>query len=395
MDKKEKFLIILGIIFISFNLRAPITAVGSVVGMIKTDFSLTSTQAGFITTLPLIAFAFVSPFVAKISKKYTYSKTMTGGLIFILIGILIRSYTNILGLFIGTLFIGIGIAVGNVLIPSIIKLHFKNNVGTMTSIYTSSMCIFAAIGAGLSIPLAKNLGLGWKNSLSFWFLLVILTLIIWTPQHKMKIKSQSINNNKQDEGNNISIWKSPTAWWVTLFMGMQSLIFYSLVAWLPTIIKSKDLGDSFSGVMALVFQLIAIPATLLIPILCDKFENQRGLVILSCFTYIFGMTLLLIGNTKSIITYAVILMSLGMGGTISLSITFISLRSPNALRASELSGMSQSAGYLLAAIGPFVMGFIYDSFKTWTIPIIIFCFLIILTCIFGWFAGNNVLTHKE
>lgn len=395
MDKKEKVLIILGIIFISFNLRAPITAVGSVVGMIKTDFSLTSTQAGLITTLPLIAFAFVSPFVAKISKKYTYSKTMTGGLIFILIGILIRSYTNILGLFVGTLFIGIGIAVGNVLIPSIIKLHFKNNVGTMTSIYTSSMCIFAAIGAGLSIPLAKNLGLGWKNSLSFWFLLVILTLIIWSPQHKIKIKSQNINNNKQDEGNNISIWKSPTAWWVTLFMGMQSLIFYSLVAWLPTIIKSKDLGDSFSGVMALVFQLIAIPATLLIPILCDKFENQRGLVIISCFTYIFGMTLLLIGNTKSIITYAVILMSLGMGGTISLSITFISLRSPNALRASELSGMSQSAGYLLAAIGPFIMGFIYDSFKTWTIPIIIFCFLIILTCIFGWFAGNNVLTHKE
>ncbi|MEG0496539.1 MAG: hypothetical protein RR439_03120 [Carnobacterium sp.] len=139
MNKKEKQLLILGIVFISFNLRAPITSVGSIVEMIRTDYLLSNGMAGFITTLPLLAFAFVSPFVSKISGKFTYGKTMFLGLVLILFGELIRSYTTILGLFIGTTCIGIGIAIGNVLIPSIINLKFPNKLGLVANMYTSGM----------------------------------------------------------------------------------------------------------------------------------------------------------------------------------------------------------------------------------------------------------------
>lgn len=177
-------------------------------------------------------------------------------------------------------------------------------------------------------------------------------------------------------------------------MGIQSLLFYSLVAWLPTIVVSKGMTDTFAGTMALTFQLTAIPATLAIPILCDKFKNQRGLVISTCTLYLSGMVLFLFGQSPIIITFAVLLMALGMGGSISLSISFISLRSPNASRASELSGMSQSAGYLLAAIGPFLMGIIYDFIQSWTVPIMIFIGLIITLAFCGWRAGNNVVTKE-
>lgn len=393
MNKKEKLLIILGIIFISFNLRAPITAVGSVVEMIKAEYMLSSGMAGFITTLPLLAFAIVSPFVSNFSQKLGYGRTMALGLVFILIGQLIRSYTNVLGLFIGTTLLGMGIAIGNVLIPSIIKLKFSDKVGMMTSIYTSSMCIFAAVGAGVSVPLAKGLNLGWKNSLASWFILTSITLLIWWPQFKVKNKTNSVAT-VMEKSKSQSIWKSPVAWWVTLFMGTQSLLFYSLVAWLPTIIVSKGMSDSFAGTMALTFQLTAIPATLFIPILCDKFKTQRSLVIVTCFLYIIGMLLLLFGQTQIVFLLSVILMALGMGGSISLSIAFISLRSPNSVRASELSGMSQSAGYLLAAIGPILMGIIYDSFNSWSLPIIIFGGLIVFLAFCGWFAGNQILTQE-
>ena len=386
MKKSKSFLILLGILFISFNLRAPITAVGSIVEMIQSEFSLSNAAAGFITTLPLIAFAVVSPFVSSISGKIGHAKTMMIGLLFILAGEFIRSYTNAFGLFAGTAVIGIGIAIGNVIIPGIIKLHFSEKVGFVTSIYTSGMCIFAAIGAGVSVPLAKGMNLGWKNTLCVWALLTVITILIWSPQTKEKFIR--VQNKSASKGG--SVWKSPLAWWVTLFMGTQSLLFYSLVAWLPTIVTSKGLSISFAGSMALLFQLMAIPATLVIPTLCDKFKDQRPLIYIVCAIYAIGMTLFLTGSSAAVITCAVVLMSLGMGGSISLSIAFISLRSPNSQKAADLSGMSQSAGYLFAAVGPILTGFIYDIKSSWSIPVTIFIALIAFLCFCGFFCGHGV-----
>lgn len=396
MNKKEKALILLGILFISFNLRAPITAVGSVVDLIKEEYLLSSGMAGFITTLPLIAFAIISPFVSRFSQKLGFGKAMTAGLILILIGELVRSYTNVSGLFIGTALLGIGIAIGNVIIPSIIKLKFSNNVGFVTSIYTSGMCIFAAVGAGVSVLLAKGLNLGWKHSLASWLILTVITIFIWSPQFKEKVQEKVKNDTALNNDNPTQpVWKSPIAWWVTFFMGTQSLLFYTLVAWLPTIIMSKGMTDSFAGTMALTFQLTAIPATLGIPMLCDKFKKQRGLAIFTCFLYISGMLLFLFAHTPIVTLISVALMALGMGGSISLAIAFISFRSPNPVRASELSGMSQTAGYLLAAIGPILMGTIYDISKSWSLPIIILGGLIVFLAFCGWFAGNDVLIQDQ
>ena len=389
MKKSKSFLILLGILFISFNLRAPITAVGSIVEMIQIEYGLSNAAAGFITTLPLIAFAVVSPFVSTISGNIGHAKTMMIGLLFILAGEFCRSYTNAAGLFIGTAIIGIGIAIGNVIIPGIIKLYFSDRVGFVTSIYTSGMCIFAAVGAGVSVPLAKGMNLGWKTTLCVWAILTIVTILIWFPQTKEKFtKTKKASSSKSG-----SVWKSPLAWWVTLFMGTQSLLFYSLVAWLPTIVMSKGLSQSFAGSMALLFQLMAIPATLVIPALCDKFKDQRPLIYVVCAIYATGMTLFLIGSGAAIITCAVVLMSLGMGGSISLSIAFISLRSPNSQKAAELSGMSQSAGYLLAAVGPILTGFIYDIKSSWSIPVTLFIVLIAFLCFCGFFAGHGMCSE--
>lgn len=391
MKKRAYIFIILGIIFISFNLRAPITAVGSVVKMISAEFNLTSGMAGFITTLPLIAFAVVSPFVSGISRKLGYGKTMFFGLIIMLLGELVRSYTGVIGLFVGTGLLGVGIAIGNVLIPSVIKLKFAQNIGKMTSVYTSSMCIFAAIGAGISMPLAEDMGFGWKNSLAIWFLLTMLTLIIWLPQIKEGKSDNSVHKTDvKSTSSSTSIWANKTAWFVTIFMGIQSLLFYSMVAWLPTIVISKGFEDSFAGTIALIYQLVAIPATLLIPFLCDKFKHQKHLVSLTCCIYLAGMMLFLVTSSALTMVLSILLISLGMGGSISLSIAFISLRSPHAQKASELSGMSQSVGYLLAAIGPTLMGAIYDASHSWSIPIIIFIVLIVFLALIGWQAGNDV-----
>ena len=353
--------------------------------LIQEEYALSTAAAGFITTLPLLAFAVVSPFVAKISSKIGHAKTMMIGLVLIFCGEFVRSYTGAAGLFIGTAVIGVGIAIGNVIIPGIIKLYFSDKVGKITSIYTSGMCIYAAVGAGISVPLAKGMELGWKNALASWFILTLITILIWLPQVRNSGKAAAAPK----AAGKTSIWKSGMAWWVTLFMGVQSLLFYSLVAWLPTIVTSKGLSAGFAGNMALLFQLMAIPATLLIPSLCDKFKDQRILSLCVCVIYALGMVLFLLASSSALTVAAVVLMAIGMGGSISLSIAFISLRSPNSARASELSGMSQSAGYLLAAVGPVMTGAIYDLQHSWTIPLILFIALIAFLAVCGLTAGKN------
>ncbi len=390
MKTRDSILIILGILFISFNLRAPITAVGSLINMIKSEFPMSNAMAGFITTLPLIAFAVVSPLVARITHRIGHFKTMMAGLVLIVLGLVVRSYAGMIGLFVGTAVIGIAIAVGNVIVPAIIKSHFAHKVGVVTSIYTTGMCVFAAVGAGVSMPLAKDIDLGWHHSLAAWLVLAVATIIIWAP-HMVKTHTPG---KKRKKGERKSVWTSKLGWWVTLFMGVQSLIFYSLVAWLPTIILSKDLSEGFAGTMALTFQLMAIPATLVIPALCDKFDHQKHLVMVVCGIYAAGMLGLMFGMTPAVLTASIIAMAIGMGGSISLSIAFISLRSPTAEHAAELSGMAQSAGYLFAALGPILTGLLFDELADWTLALGLFTGLIVFLAFCGMFAGaDRTLEH--
>lgn len=391
MKKSSKLLLTIGILFISFNLRAPITAVGSVIESIKTDLNLSSSMAGFITTLPLVVFAVVSPFVCKISDRIGNGKTVLIGLISILVGEIIRSYTNSIGLFIGTSFIGVGIAIGNVLIPSIIKLKYSERIGIMTSMYITGMTVFAALGSGLSVPLSKGLNLGWRNALAAWSVLAVLTILVWLPETKSEDALSCADDGLVSTST--SIWKSKLAWWVTLFMGTQSLLFYCLVTWLPSIALSKGLSAEVSGYITLFFQLIGLPATLVMPILADKFKSQKVIATVSSTLYLLGMILMLKANSLPIIFLSTVFLGLGMGGSISLSISFISLRTPNSKKTAELSGMSQSAGYLLAAVGPTMIGFIFDQTNSWTIPITIFIVSIVLLIMLGLKAGANKVTE--
>lgn len=384
-------LVFLGILFVSFNLRAPITSVGPIIDLIQVEYSLNSSMAGFITTLPLLAFAVISPFVAKINHRFGHGLTMFAGLLFMIIGELIRSYTDVFGLFIGTAFIGIGIAIGNVLIPSVIKHKFKKDMGNVLSIYITSMCIFAALGSGLSIPLTNTFG--WNTSLAIWIFLSIIALFIWLPQLK---KSEEYNNSDDlllEEIQSKSIWKSPLAWWVTLYMGTQALLFYTLIAWIPSILIFREFDNHFGGLMLLLFQLVGLPATLLIPIIAGKLKNQKLIVFTISFIYLIGMFIFLFATTSFSVIISMIFLGIGTGGSISLAIAFIALRTPHAKKATELSGMSQSAGYLLAAIGPIFIGFIFDISKSWDVPILLLIVLVIVLIIFGLKAGRDEVTH--
>lgn len=384
INKTNTSLLLISIIAISFSLRAPITSIGSLAGLIHDDLGVSNGFVGFITTLPLIAFAVCSPFISMVSDRLGIGKTMLAGLLAIVAGGVLRAYTGTIGLLIGTALIGVGISAANVLIPSVVKLKFPERIGIVTSIYITSMAVFASIGAGASYPMA-NAGLGWKFTSLIWAAIALLAVFAWFPQKKLGTHAEAIAESLEnkpartayiskiqdghcDEGafKKKSVWKSSLAWYITLFFGLQSLNFYSLTAWIPSILQGYGMAPVTAGFMALWFQLIGIPCSFIIPILTVRIKNQRAIVAGSCTAYFIGISMLMIFHSAPTVLIALLFLSSGGSASFSWAMTMLSLKTKDAGEAIKLSGMTQSFGYLLAAVGPTLCGVIFDNTGTWS-----------------------------
>lgn len=381
--KAAPVMLIIGILFIAANLRAPLTSVGPLVSLIRDNLHISNTLAGTITSLPLFAFALFSPLIPGMARKFGTEVCFFGSVIILTLGILLRSYAGSFSLFLGTAIIGLAISASNVLMPSLIKKEFPNQVGVMTGLYSVSMSIFAALASGISIPLAVNSGLGWAGALKIWAVLSFISIIIWIPQlrknSKMAVDNMAAdtleevnktNNIDEPTMKEVSIWKSFLAWQVTIYMGLQSMIFYCIVTWLPSILIQQGMTSSQAGWMLSIMQLALIPTIFFCSILAGHTSSQHSLVMVGSLCIIIGfLGLLLVHGFKSTILW-IILLGIGGGFTFSLSMMFFNLRTNNANEAARLSGMAQSIGYLLAAFGPMFFGYLHDATNNWTMPLI-------------------------
>ncbi|NEY19791.1 MFS transporter [Bacillus ginsengihumi] len=373
-------------------MRPAITSVGPVVRSIREDLHLSNGVAGFITTLPLISFALISPLAPKIAQKLSNELTLLLSLLILIFGICLRYIPTPATLFIGTALIGIGIAIANVLLPSLIKHKFPAKVGIMTSLYSTFMGCFAALASGITVPLAQGLHLGWRKALFVWGILVIIAIVIWLPQLQSR---ETFRRKVTTGGNNRSVWSSGIAWQVTFFMGLQSFLFYSTIAWLPEILNSHGLSMASAGWMLSIMQFISLPAAFITPIVADKMNNQITIVVGIDIFYMAGLLGLQWGGNTILLTIWIFLIGLAQGASISLALAMIGLRSENAKQAGDLSGMAQSAGYLLAAIGPIFIGFLFDQTNTWSLPIYMLIFVSIIMLIAGIGAGRNQYLFKK
>ncbi|WP_110943282.1 CynX/NimT family MFS transporter [Virgibacillus senegalensis] len=383
------FLLISGIILIAFNLRPAITSVGPLLGRIRDDIGLANWGAGMITSLPLLAFAIMSPIAPRLSNRIGSGRALRLGLILLIIGIVSRSISFTPTLYFGTTLVGLGIAICNVLLPGLIKEKFPEKVGLMTSVYSTCMSSFAALASGLSIPLADGLNLGWELGLGSWVILAVIGLIVWS----IYLQSQKSKQPKQlyFEPSAARLTKSALAWQVTLFMGMQSFLFYVTISWLPEILHDVGLTIGTAGWLLSYMQFISLPATFVAPILAEKVHNQQGIILLIGFFAVAGYGGLLAEGPLWLMIISITSIGFALGASISLALAFLSMRAVDAKQAAELSGMAQSFGYLLAAAGPFVIGLLVDATGQWKLPIAAILAVSILMVIAGLGAGRNKL----
>ncbi|WP_057914711.1 CynX/NimT family MFS transporter [Peribacillus muralis] len=380
-------LLIIGIILIGANLRAPLTSVGPLVTSIRDALGISNALSGSLTTLPLLSFALLSPFAPRMARRFGMELTLFASLILLTLGIVIRSIGGVPTLFIGTILIGLSIAIGNVLLPSLIKHNFARNIGLMTGIYAVSMNLCGAMASGISIPIASSSGMGWVGALGCWGILSLITVFFWMPQIRRPLKRHKDVQNTQKH-KSMNLWRSGLAWQITFFMGLQSFIFYTVITWMPEILEQKGLNADEAGWMLSIMQLAVIPITFIVPILAGRLQSQRILVIPPALFLIVGIFGILYGS-ELFIPVCMMLIGVGVGTIFSLSMMFFSLRTRSTHEATELSGMAQSFGYLLAAVGPVLFGWMHDITHSWTAPLFMLIVVSAIIFVVGLRAGKN------
>lgn len=373
---KAKFnhplLLILGIMLIASTLRAPITGVGPILGFISKDLGLSPTLAGFITTLPLLAFAVFSPVSSGVARKVGLEPALMFSLVVISFGIILRSLGAITMLYLGTLLIGIGIAFGNVLLPSLLKRDFPHKVTTLTSMYVLMMGVASTFSASVAYPImdwATKWHIDqiphWGLSLASVLIFPVLAIMLWLPQLHQHTRPTADTTTL--EGHHY-LWRTLAAWQVTAYLALDSFMMYIFVSWLPSILLEKGYSENEAGVLHGVLQLAtAVPALVLIPLMV-RMKDKRGLssMISACAALgLIGLMLL-----PQLAVAWVIAIGFSLGGGFILSLSFVGLRTHDAHQAAALSGMAQCVGYLFAATGPIIFGFLHESFHSWQEPLI-------------------------
>ncbi|MDZ7806051.1 MAG: MFS transporter [Gracilimonas sp.] len=367
----------------ALSMRSPLSSVGPLTEFIQNALGLSYSMVGLITTLPLICFALLSGFTLYFTQRFGLEFTLGAALFILTIGTVSRYFATIPSLYLGTLFIGIGIAVMNVLMPSIVKRDFPKRSGFMTSLYSGVMGIGATLGAGLSVPLAH--ATNWQFSLGSWAILSFMGLLLWIPQLRNRTKPK----NPIHIGTAIKkLGSSPIAWQIALFMGLQSLIFYAVLAWLPEILIDRGMTPTRAGLVLSISQGTGILGSLVIPTIAGRFKDQRSIVLVTGAMEVIGVVGILLTDTFFVSTWAGIL-GFGLGGNFSLALLFMVLRADSAELTTGLSGMAQSVGYFVAAFGPILFGFVHDLTNSWNIPLYSILVIAALQIVFGLGAAKN------
>ncbi|MGN4240288.1 CynX/NimT family MFS transporter [Staphylococcus equorum] len=392
----ERWGVIIAIVFIASTLRAPLTSVGPVIEEIKQVMEIDNSVAGILTTIPLIIFAIISPLVSKVTSRLTMSRTIFYSTILLIVALFLRIAGDFNLFIIGTLLLGIAIAFGNVVLPSYVKWYFPMQIGLATGIYSGTMNFTAGLGGGLSFPLSEISPIGFRLSLSFWIIFGVIALLLWIPKARTgaKLEQATVDQSKLKTSKKVNIVKSKLAWMVALTMGFQSMVFYTMVAWVPSILIDRGLEPTTAGCLLMLNQFSQVPMTFIFPIVASKLKDQRILVVIITILFLIGFSLFFTQSLVLLII-GIVIAGLAMGACFSLCMTFFSIRANTSEGSISLSGFGQSVGYLIAAIGPFLIGYLYDATGSWNSGVVALIIMSILIFIFGYPAAKNKVVEDE
>ncbi|WP_141578632.1 MFS transporter [Actinomadura sp. WMMA1423] len=361
---------LLMIVMLAVNLRPAVAAVGPLLTEISDDFHLSGTAAGALTTLPLAFFGSYGLVAAFLRRPPRPETLVVCAMALLVAGLLLRLPGGAFPLFAGSLVAGIAISIGNIAMPAIIKRDHPAHITTVTAVYTVAISSGASLSSGFAVPVENLFDATWRLPLGLLAIPAVLAGALWLPRARRAARAaRSAPPAAAPTGVAALVWRSGLAWNVTVFMGLQSLLAYVVLGWLPTICQDRGMDEATAGyVLALVAAIQAV-GSLAVPVLARRTRDQRPLVIATVSLTALGFVGVTWAPIATVWIWTVVL-GLGQGLGFATALSFIGLRAHDAHVAVQLSGMAQGVGYVIAALGPLALGALHDATGGWTVPML-------------------------
>ena len=371
------------LMLIAFNLRPLFSSLSVLLPELLSATSLTSAGAGYLTTLPVICLGLFAPLAPRLSERIGPERTLWLVMALLTVGTAWRGLGDVYSLFAGTALAGAAIAMGNVLMPAVVKRDFAKSPGLMTGLCTMALCGGAAAASAFTLPLFHGLGQSWQAGLAFWAIPAALVFLIWWPQ--------ASRGGKAVRHARIALkglGRDPLAWQVTFFMGLQSSLAYCLMGWAIPILRERGIDGVQAGVIISTSLMLQVITALVVPPWAARCRDQCVFSVALSLMAVVGFVGFVMAPLSSIWIWAVV-QGIGQGGLFAIALTIIVLRSGDSRVAAHLSGMAQGFGYLLASLGPLLIGVLHSYTGDFKATAWLVVFLGGLAALFGWGAGRN------
>ncbi|WP_245931650.1 MFS transporter [Actinokineospora auranticolor] len=375
-----------GVALAAANLRPAVTSLAPLLEEVRTSVGAGHAWASALTAVPVVCFGVAGVVAPWLGARFGLARAVGSALVLITVGLLLRvlghgafASAAVLG---GTLVACAGIAVGNVLLPVVVKQSFPNRLGLMTGVYMASLSAGGGLGAAVSAPLSDALG-DWRMALGAWALLGAAALAAWSlgARHAPGAVAAA---PPRPVG---SLLRDRLAWTVTVFFGLQALFAYVVMGWLPEVLIDAGVDRTTAGVHLAITSLFGVPLGLLLPPLAVRARSQSVVIVLTTALGAAGIAGLLAAPSAAPLLWT-LLIGFGMGGVFPLAITLIALRTGDPADTAALSAMTQSAGYLIGALGPFLFGLLRGLTGGWTTSLVLVLVVLAVQACFGWAAGR-------
>jgi len=372
------WLLVAGIALAALNLRTAVTSVGPLLDEMRGALGMNGSIAGVLTTLPVLCFAVIGSAGPLLAHRFGERRVVAGALACLAIGLVARAAVGSVWLFL--LFSAlalVGGALGNVLIPAIIKRSFPHRVGVLTAVYTTAMALGTTLAAGITVPVADAAG-SWRAGLGVWFVLAVIALMPWLGL----LRRDTAAGGGHATVTMRSLLRTRLAWLMAAYFGSQSLQAYVAFGWIAQIFIDNGISRQEAGLMLAVLTAISVPVSLVLPSLAARMRNQFPLVALMVVFYVSGYVGMIAAPAAGAWVWSILI---GLGaGAFPLALTMIALRSRHAATTAALSAFTQCIGYLIAGAGPLLFGVLHDLSGGWTVPYMLVFAMLVVQGVCGW-----------
>lgn len=380
----SRLLALAGILLAAVNLRLAVTSVGPVLTEIRRGLGMSATVAGLLTSVPVVCFASVGLTAPRLARRFGAARVILAGLVVLAAGLAVRPFAPGTAVFLLLSVASLaGIAVVNVLLPVIVKEQFPTQAGTVTGLYSVALNIGATTAAATTVPLTHAFGNDWRLGLGCWAVVAALAVPAWLPLARAGTPAAE----RIETTAPVRVGRSPVAWALAVYFGMQSTSAYVIIGWLPQIYRDAGLSAEEAGVLFAVTSFLGVPLSFALSAVAGRLRSQSGIAVTLGLFGVAGYAGLWWDPAAAPWLWAVLL---GVVNTaFPLVLTMIALRGRTPATVVKLSAFAQGVGYLLAIPGPILVGFLHDRTGGWRVPLALLIVLMVPQVVAGYAAGRN------